>query len=80
MHYKDGTEAKVGDIVKGKGYNIKHEIIGKIIGITPGAKTCNCTIACVCQFTPVYKNEHNQMHVVAHIEYGQCDHFELVAR
>jgi hypothetical protein len=30
-HYADGTEAKIGDVVKGKGYNTKHEIIGKVV-------------------------------------------------
>ena len=46
-HYKDGTEARVGDVVKGSGYNIKHEIIGMVTRVTPGASSCNLTIACV---------------------------------
>jgi len=44
-HYKDGTEAKVGDIVRGKPYNTPHEIVGEIISITPGVESCNCVVA-----------------------------------
>ena len=51
MHYKDGQEAKVGDVIKGKGYNLKdkdgnlREVVGVVIGLVPGASTCNCTIS-----------------------------------
>lgn len=50
-HYADGTEAKVGDIVKGKGYNVKDEsgalkeIVGTLIHVTPGSTSCNVKIA-----------------------------------
>lgn len=52
-HYKDGTEAKVGDVVKGKGYNVKDalgnlkEFIGTVVGITPGSESCNIQVAYV---------------------------------
>lgn len=51
MHYADGTEAKVGDLVKGTCYNTKNAdgsprvIIGQMISITVGAKSCNCVVA-----------------------------------
>jgi len=47
MHYKDGTEAKVGDLVKGTTYNTpKGSIqIGVMLGITPGSSACNCRVA-----------------------------------
>lgn len=47
MHYANGRAAKVGDIVRGKGYNIKHEITGLLLSANPGAAQCNCTVATV---------------------------------
>lgn len=44
-HYADGTEAKVGDLVKGKPYNTPHEIVGEIVQITPSTDSCNCIVA-----------------------------------
>lgn len=44
MHYKDGTEAKVGDLVKGTCYNTKGVIVGVMLGITPGSNSCNCRV------------------------------------
>jgi hypothetical protein len=46
MHYANGRTAKVGDIVKGKGYNIKHEITGLLTSANP-ASIGNCTVATV---------------------------------
>lgn len=45
-HYKDGTEAKVGDVVKGKGgYGAVDQIdIGVVTAIHPEATTCNMTV------------------------------------
>jgi hypothetical protein len=47
MHYKDGTEAKAGDLVKGTVYNTKGVIVGVMLGITPGSSACNCRVALV---------------------------------
>lgn len=46
-HYKDGTEAKVGDQVVGKLYNTAGIRAGTIISITPGADSCNAQVAFV---------------------------------
>jgi hypothetical protein len=54
MHYSNGRIAKVGDVVKGKGYNIKHEIIGLMIQINPNSDTCNCEVACISNSSLVY--------------------------
>jgi hypothetical protein len=43
-HYKDGTPAKEGDVVKGKPYNTSHEVTGIIFNINPGEETCNCMV------------------------------------
>ncbi len=45
MHYANGRAAKVGDLVRGKGYNVKHEIIGILLAAQPANTTCNCTVA-----------------------------------
>lgn len=53
MHYANGRAAKAGDLVRGKGYNIKHEIIGLLTYANPGTTTCNCTVATVTKGSPV---------------------------
>lgn len=47
MHYSNGRAAKVGDLVRGKGYNIKHEIVGLLLSANAAATACNCTVATV---------------------------------
>jgi hypothetical protein len=50
-HYRDGTPAKVGDVVKGKGYNLKdkdgnlREFIGTVVGVVPSSNACNIQVA-----------------------------------
>lgn len=90
-HYKDGTEAKIGDVVKGKGYNIKHEITGVVVGLKVGEKVCNVTVATITR--DVYTNltlpvvvkdgkvealENGSLNVPATFEYGQADAFEKI--
>lgn len=49
-HYKDGTPAKIGDTVKGKGYNLRitdgelRELVGTVVDVRPGTETCNLTV------------------------------------
>lgn len=57
MHYRDGTPARVGDHVRGKGFNVRAggwqakssdpiiEISGVVIATNPHGGTCNLTIA-----------------------------------
>lgn len=50
-HYKDGRSAQVGDVVRGKGYNVKDkdgnlkEIIGVVVGVVPNSIACNIQVA-----------------------------------
>jgi len=53
-HYKNGITAKVGDIVKGIGYNSKHEIIGRVIALTVG-NSCNVQVACITSSSKEWK-------------------------
>lgn len=91
-HYADGTEAKVKDRVRGKGYNIKGpdglpaEFEGIVVGITPGAGTCNVRVATL---RPATDNDFMAFRVASssppdnnlvaiEVEYGQADAFRKV--
>ena len=85
-HYKDGTPAKVGDRVKGHGYNVKGDIEGYVLDVTPGATSCNVKVATV----SVTDDETlaKELQIVGGagtyptflVEYGQADAFELAPR
>jgi hypothetical protein len=85
-HYKSGTAAAIGDIVKGRGYNIPHEIIGKVTAINQDSDTCNLTIACVTKESMVLRAALldpsslliDYSEVRATLEYGQADAFEKI--
>lgn len=47
MHYSNGRAAKLGDLVRGKGYNLKHEFTGVLIQANPAATACNCQVATI---------------------------------
>lgn len=51
MHYKDGTEAKLGDHVRGKTYNYPREISGTVVGLK-GGESCNLIVAFVAPVIP----------------------------
>jgi hypothetical protein len=51
MHYKNGREAKIGDLVIGTTYNRPGVQAGVLVGITPGVDTCNCRVAVLDRFT-----------------------------
>lgn len=77
-HYKDGTEAKVGDIVKGTGYNVKDKdgsprvIHGKVIQVTK-AESCNLAVAHLDEKSPLlYNHEHpiERDNVTGHTQIG----------
>src|ERR1035437_1829708 len=86
MHYSNGREAKIGDLVRGHGYNVKHQIIGRLITAQPQNTACNCCVAYVgvhseVLFTAYISPETsdwlsaNNVHVRASLEYGQLDGF-----
>jgi hypothetical protein len=93
MHYKDGTPAKIGDLVRGIGYNVKHEIQGIVVGLKQ-ADSCNITIAHVVSAgkghdgcIPIFDGEWSQTSafnpVVSFVrierEYGEAKSFEKIA-
>ena len=73
-HYKDGTPAQVGDIVRGKGYNVPHEVVGRVMRVTAD-KHCNLTVACVTEASQLV----GQDAVLASTEYGEAAAFEKIS-
>jgi hypothetical protein len=43
-HYRDGSEAQVGDFVKGVDWEGK-PIVGMVTSVVPGSTTCNMTVS-----------------------------------
>lgn len=83
-HYADGTEAKVGDLVKGKGYNVPHEIIGRVVNVRPGA-SCTLSVAHVGLKSPIFfgvgsgeDQAFRPCRVEPEIEYGDTQGFEKI--
>lgn len=82
-HYRNGDLAQKGDRVRGRGYNIKGEIDGLVLKVTPGAETCNIVIGTLgvkWDANPVSgqaATEDFREHPT--IEYGQADAFDKVA-
>ena len=86
MHYANGREAAKGDLVRGRGYNVKHEIIGKVVNLRPGP-SCNLSVAYVGFKSRVHFLADSQLtqqspdapfanvKVEADIEFGQTDQF-----
>ncbi len=94
-HDCKGRLIEVGDMVKGRGYNVKHEIIGPVISVTPGAESCNISLAVVFVQRPLGDgllsgsgtilttndgSKRGQVLVHAGCEYGQCDAFEIIQK
>jgi hypothetical protein len=75
-HYKNGRAAHVGDEVIGQGYNVKHPITGVVVGITPGASSCNVEVAHA-RLRRSYQ-PHKLEYPAMDVEYGQADAFEHV--
>lgn len=75
-HYRDGTKAELGDLVRGRGYNLKHEVLGVVVGISPGQGACDIHVATLrpmrgtgtepCVYPATYE------------EHGTCAAFELI--
>ncbi len=43
-HYSDGKPASTGDLVRGRGYNLKAEIEGYILKVVPDQESCNVVL------------------------------------
>lgn len=88
-HYRDGTEAKIGDVARGKPYNTEHEVTGVVVGITPDSDACNLRIAFAKPASKVQLTGATVFHdggdappvfVELDRDYGETADFELVHR
>lgn len=59
-HYKDGTEAHIGDIVTGKDWS-GETVIAHVVHITPSAQSCNMTVSRVV-YRPVVESYTYNVH------------------
>jgi len=86
MHYKDGTPAAIGDVVKGKPYNTPNEVVGTMVYIKAGLETCNCRVAFLELVEVINVLDHQQLiaikgadgisrAIITRIDYGQCSDF-----
>ena len=75
-HYKDGTAAHLGDIARGRGYNLGYDVQGVVVGITPGAGACDIHIATLRTAQPV--GTQTAPYPTIYEEHGTCAAFELV--
>lgn len=77
-HYKDGTPAAIGDIVRGRGYNLPYDVQGVVTGLTPGAGSCDVHVAFLRPHFPL--GTRRAIHPTLDEEHGTCGQFELVHR
>lgn len=81
-HDRNGKEIKVGDIVKGKGFNLSHEIIGPAVAVNPNANSCNLTVATVKRISrrphwgTAYVFDGEMVELCS--EHGNCHEFEIL--
>jgi hypothetical protein len=89
MHYANGRVPRVGDLVQGRGYNVKHEIVGRLITVRIQDTACNCTVAyvgmhSVVRFISYVAPEDggwlssSDVEVTASLEYGQLNAFVAI--
>jgi hypothetical protein len=87
MHYRDGTEAQVGDIVTGRGYNLPYLIVGPVTQLIPAnGDACNLRVEVRVAKWHDYSHEDGCPDTPAHFtfetyeEAGAVRDFELVYR
>jgi hypothetical protein len=88
MHYKDGTEAMVGDIARGKGFNIPYEIVAPVTKLKPEGGKCNLELKVVkATLIPGYNDGDGGIGWIPEQwtfdmidEYGDVSEFELIYR
>jgi hypothetical protein len=78
MHYKNGTEARLGDVARGRGYNLPYDVQGVVVGLTPGAESCDIHLMVTVVHKPL--GTVTVPVVMLREEHGTCDTFELVHR
>lgn len=87
MHYRDGTEAFVGDIARGRGYNLPYDIVGPVTQLIPAnGDACNIRVEVRVAKWHEYSHDDGGPDIPAHFtfetyeEAGAVRDFELVQR
>ncbi len=76
MHYKDGSPAHLGDLVRGRGHNLPHDVQGIVVGLTPGTEACSIHVATLRLHQPV--GTQTAPFPAIYEEHGACGEWELV--
>lgn len=80
MHYRDGTPAQLGDIVKGQGYNVEGEIVGVVLALKD-EESCNITVGYIAGvYEKALKESRFHEAISLKTEYGEAKSFELLYR
>lgn len=78
-----GNLIKEGDTVKGRGYNIPHDVIGPVLRVVENSESCNLQVG-VCAYTAGPEPTHVQTAGGEHgyatpiTEYGTAGEFEIL--
>lgn len=75
-HYKDGSEVHLGDIARGRGYNLPYDVQGIVVGLTTLAESCNIHLAVLRTARPA--GTQTAPYPTIYEEHGTCAEFELV--
>jgi len=75
-HYRDGTKAELGDLVRGRGYNLKHDVQGVVVGLSPGQGTCDIHVATMRPMRGT--GTEPSVYPTIYEEHGTCAAFELI--
>lgn len=78
--YADGSEARNGDVVKGRTYNCVHEVVGVVVSVTPGVDACELQVAFTTRADTTFMiGAPKPIIVVQKVDYADASAFKKVA-
>lgn len=78
MHDKHGNLIELGDVVRGWGYNLLHEVIGPVASVSPGV-SCNLSVIAA-QVSIASHNGQTITLALPSLEHGTASDFEIVTK
>jgi hypothetical protein len=72
MHDKHGNAIQVGDVVRGTGYNVEHQVVGPVHAVSDGT-SCNIHLV-----VPELTNPYSRPVYSHYLEHGAASDFEIV--
>jgi hypothetical protein len=81
--YVDGREAQIGDVVRGRGYNVRHELTGAVVRLAGGFNDNSLVVAHCGAGTRIapgrtLAGQAAAVVAIAELEYGDAAAFELL--